>query len=160
MKRFITMIMAIALCTLGSQAQQQRFRTSRLINGGYVTIEKGSRKYNFFLCGGNPETEKWYTEKRVKLERQQKMLTNTISNTRSLSRSLRQKEKMNLTKNYPNNTICIVNGITRNATNLKHAFMRVTACMCSTRCFISSTRRSTHLMRWPIGNGLKMNQKI
>ena len=75
MKRFVTMMMAFALCTLGSQAQQQRFRTSRLINGGYVTIEKGSRKYNFFLCGGNPETEKWYTEKRVKLERQQKMLS-------------------------------------------------------------------------------------
>ena len=74
MKRFITMIMAIALCTLGSQAQQQRFRTSRLINSGYVTIEKGSRKYNFFLCGGNPETEKWYTEKRVKLERQRNKL--------------------------------------------------------------------------------------
>jgi len=76
MKRFFTIIIAIVLCALGSQAQQQRFRTSRLINGGYVTIEKGgSRKYNFFLCGGNPETEKWYTEKRVKLERQQKMLS-------------------------------------------------------------------------------------
>lgn len=75
MKRFITMMMAIALCTLGSQAQQQRFETSRLINAGYVTIEKGSRKYNFFLCGGNPETEKWYTEKRVKLERQRNMLS-------------------------------------------------------------------------------------
>jgi len=68
MKRLILMI-AIAIATLSSRAQQLRFRTSRPINAGFVDVEDGSRKYNFFLCEGNEKAEKWYAKERVKLRK-------------------------------------------------------------------------------------------
>lgn len=75
MKRFLLM-MVVALATLSCRAQETLFKTSRPINAGFVDVEDGSKKYNFFFCEGNAKAEKWYAKERVKLRKKLNRIRN------------------------------------------------------------------------------------